>query len=67
MNILEAIEIWRHNRNLYKSGLADKKEIRLTAVGYNPETPCEEHWIKDQNPPSGEREYYKVIRTDKDK
>lgn len=64
----------RHNHNLYKSGKADKNEVRQTTIGWRPDPtnkedgftpdPGNSRWIegKGYDTTSGNKEYYKVVR-----
>lgn len=57
-----------YNRELYRSGKANKNEIRHTAIGWQPD----ESFIPDPgnkntdgkkyDTPSGNKEFYKVVR-----
>jgi hypothetical protein len=55
----------RHNHELYKSGRANRNEVRSTTVGWRPDPiNKEDGYIYDPNGPSGNPngEYYRVIR-----
>jgi hypothetical protein len=70
MSILDFFRDIAHNRRLYKSGLANKDEVRLTTVGWRPDPwNKEDGYTQDPNPPSRNPngEYYRVIRTKKRK
>jgi hypothetical protein len=78
MSIFDFIRDARYNRNLYKSGAADRSEVRSTTVGWRPDpingqdgmTPdpgndCirpDGNGTPEFETPSGNREYYRVIR-----
>jgi len=65
MSIIDTIKNALHNRNLYRTGKANKGEVRSTTVG----------WQQDQNQiktagdasPSGQDEYHTVVRDNKKK
>ena len=59
----------RHNAELYRSGRANRKEVRSTTVGWRRDPHNEEDGFTEDksSTPSGNREYYKVTREDKSK
>ena len=78
MSIISIIKDAIYNAELYKTGRADRSEIRLTTVGWrrdpiNREDGCipdcgndrirqDGNGTQEYDTPSGNREYYKVIR-----
>jgi hypothetical protein len=77
MNLFELIDAAKHNRNLYKSGKANRDEVRSTTVGWRPDpihgedgmTPdpgndCirpDGNRTAEYDTPSGNREYSRVL------
>jgi hypothetical protein len=58
----------RHNHNLYKTGKANRNEVRLTTVGWRPDPiNGQDGYNHDPNGPSRNPngEYYRVIRSKK--
>jgi hypothetical protein len=57
-------ETARHNAELYRSGRANRKEVRHTTVGWRRDPHNgEDGYTEDEGlTPSGNREYYRVIR-----
>lgn len=65
MGLRDLIDDAVHNAKLYRSGRANKDEVRVTTVGWRPDPINEEDGCeKDQDAPSGNPngEYYKVVR-----
>lgn len=71
--IINLLSDRKHNRELYKSGRADRNEVRQTAVGWQPDnsyTPdpgndrkyIDSNGVERWDTPSGNKEYYKVVR-----
>lgn len=82
MGIFDFIGDALHSRKLYKTGKANKNEVRSTTVGWRPNpiheqdgftpdpgndriTGVDENGYYTYDTPSGNREYYKVIRKKK--
>jgi len=78
MGILDIFKNAQYNRNLYRSGAANRGEVRLTTIGWrldpingeDGQTPdpgnnrirCDGNDVEEFDTPSGNREYFKVIR-----
>jgi hypothetical protein len=63
--IKEMIEDIKHNRELYRSGKANKDEVRSTTVGWRHDPGQVKTDPKDS--PSGNPEYHTVVRSKKSK
>jgi hypothetical protein len=64
MNIFNIFKDRKHNKQLYKDGKANKNEVRLTTIGWRQDPIDEQDGQTEDccNTPSGQPEYYKVIR-----
>ena len=77
MSIWDVFRNAQYNRNLYKTGQANKNEVRSTTVGWREDpingedgqTPdpgnsrirCDGNDVEEYDTPSGNREYYRVL------
>ena len=64
MSLFDEIGYALYNRRLYREGRANKQEIRYTTIGWRPDpVNTEDGYLQDRAiTPSGEPEYYRVIR-----
>lgn len=70
MWLIDLLQNRAHNRKLYRDGLANKDEVRLTTIGWRPDPINQRDGMTDgfyDNTPSMNVEFYKVIRSNKKK